>query len=136
MRSSRVARARPIPNTTDPTTSSTTSTVNTYVLTASIAADGTLQLSSPDLQGDVLETPRGEDAVVIINDITGQYLYGAQVPIRGANTSCWQRDTTQGLTQHTFPAVNSDLVSIVFAAETNNNAKIKYGPVITIKPKG
>jgi hypothetical protein len=116
---------------------STASTVNTYTLTASIAADGSLQLSGPDLVGGVIETPRGEDAIVIINDIAGQqYLYGAEVPIRGEDTSCWQRNTTKGFTQRTFASVKSDLVNIVFAAETNDNAKIKYGPVITIKPKG
>ncbi|WP_052550600.1 hypothetical protein [Enhygromyxa salina] len=121
-----------------PSTSNSTNntTANTYVLTASIAADGSLQLSSPDLQNNVIETPRGQDAVVIINDIEGQYLYGTEVPIRGEDTSGWPRDTAKGLTERVFPAVESDLVNIVFAAETNNNGKIKYGPVITIKPKG
>ncbi|PRP99624.1 hypothetical protein ENSA7_62640 [Enhygromyxa salina] len=106
------------------------------MLTASIAADGSLQLSSPDLQGGVIETPRDEDATVIINDISGQYLYGTEVPIRGEATSCWSRNTSSGLTQQLFSSVKSDIVNIVFAAETNDNAKIKYGPVITIKPKG
>ena len=116
--------------------SSTTTAMNEYQLTASIAADGSLQLSSPDLVGNVLEVPRGQDAVVVIMDITGQYLYGTEVPIRGEQTGCWDRDTAKGLTRRSFPSVKADIVNIVFAAESADNAKIKYGPIITIKPKG
>jgi hypothetical protein len=115
---------------------SATATTNQYVLTASIAADGSLQLSGEDLVDDVIETPRGQDAIVVIKDIEGQYLYGTEIPIRGKQSQCWQRDTAKGLTQRVFSVVNADIVNIVFAAETNDNAKVKYGPVITIKPKG
>lgn len=118
------------------TSSSTSSTTNTYVLTASIDAAGDLQLSGPDLVNGVIETPSGQDATVIIDDMATHYLYAAQVPTGGANSNCWTRDTTLGRTQHDFLAVSSVLINIVYAAETTNNAKIKYGPVITIKPKG
>lgn len=120
---------------TSSTTTTTTTASNIYVLTASIAADGSLQLSGPGLVDNVIETPRGEDAIVKIPDIEGLYLYGTEIPIRGADTGCWKR-TDNGKAKRRFPAVTSDIVNITYAASTNDTAKVKYGPVITIKPKG
>lgn len=109
---------------------------NRYVLTASIDANGSLQLTGEGLRNNEILVPRGEDAVVKIKDMSGMFLYGAEIAPRGERPGCWARNTTAGLTRRKFEAVSQDVHNIVFAASTTSTASITYGPVISIKPKG
>lgn len=110
---------------------------NIYVLTASIDATGAIQLSGPGLgRGNVIEVPRGEDALVKIKDIQGVYLFGVEIAPRGERAGTWGRNTANGIARRKFEAVNTETYNFVYAVSTNNSAAITYGPVITIKPKG
>lgn len=108
---------------------------NTYVLTATVI-DGTIRLTGEGLQGDTIETPRGEDAVVKIRDADRYYLYGTQVPPDGEQSACWNRDASSGLAQQKFLAVSTEINNIVFAASTSNAGDVVYGPVLKVKPTG
>ena len=109
---------------------------NKYVLTPSIGADGSIQLTGQGLVRNTIEVPRGEDAVVKIKDIEGLYFHGLELAIRGERSSSWARNTVNKLTRRKFEAVGGDVHNMVYAVSTNNTAAITYGPVITIKPKG
>lgn len=108
---------------------------NRYVITATVS-DGTVRLSGPDLVGDTIEVPRGEDAVVKITDAEGFYLYAAEVPAAGERSTCWGRNTEKGLARRKFVAVSTEANNIVYAVSTRSSADVTYGPVIKIKPKG
>ena len=110
---------------------------NIYVLTASLDATGALQVSGPALgRGNVIEVPRGQDALIKIKDIEGLYLFGVEVAPRGERAGTWGRNTANGIARRKFEAVNTDVHNFVYAVSTNDSAAITYGPVITIKPKG
>lgn len=109
-----------------------------FDLSAFLDASGALQLRGEGLLDNVIEVPTGESAIVTITDATGLRLYAMEVPQDGGASSCWQRDTTQGQIQLRFDGVSSDRLNAVLASEGEAGAahKIKYGPVITVKPKG
>jgi hypothetical protein len=110
---------------------------NIYVLTASIDAAGTLQVTGPALNRDnVIETPRGQDALVKIKDIEGLYIFGVEITPRGERAGAWGRNTVNGIARRKFEAVSQDVHNFVYAVSTSNTAGVSYGPVITIKPKG
>ncbi len=106
-----------------------------YVLTATVV-DGTIRLTGPDLVGDTIEVPRGEDAVIKITDADGYYLYGAEVPSGGDRSSCWGRNTKRGLARRKFTAVSAEANNIVYAVSTRSSADVTYGPVLKVKPQG
>ena len=108
-------------------------TTTTYVLTATITND-TVTLSGGGLVGDTLSVPRGTDAIVTINDATGYYLYASIVPPGGARAITWERG--RGLATSTFNNVIAEIANVVYAANTTAPAKVKYGPVLKIKPQG
>jgi hypothetical protein len=117
------------------TTDDTDPAPNRYVIRATIV-DGTIRLTSPDLSGDTIEVPRGEDAVIKITDTDGYYLYAAEVPAAGERSICWGRNTDAGIARRKFVAVATEANNIVYAVSTRSSAEVKYGPVIKIKPKG
>ena len=119
----------------DSTTDETDPAPNRYVLTATVV-DGTIRLTGPDLVGDTIAVPRGEDAVVKITDVEGFYLYGAEVPAGGERAGCWGRNTERGLTRRKFTAVASEANNIIYAVSTRSSADVTYGPVLKVKPKG
>ncbi len=109
---------------------------NRYVLTASIDANGSIQLTGEGLRNNEILVPRGEDAVVKIKDMESLYLFGVEISPRGERPNPWARNTTARLTRRKFEAVSTDVLSIVYAVPINGTAGVSYGPVITIKPKG
>jgi hypothetical protein len=108
---------------------------NVYVLTATVI-DNTIRLKGEGLNGDTIEVPRGEDAVVKIKDVDGYYLYGAEIPPGGERAGCWGRNTNKGLARRKFEAVTTEINNIVYAAGTRSSADVTYGPVLKVKPKG
>jgi len=132
-------------STTDPTTGTTGTigidtdddpTPDRYVVHATINTAGELELRGKELCGDTIEVDAGEDAVVKIKDTEGYYLYATELPTQGERAGCWGRNTHRGFARRKFRAVRTEANNLVFAVSTRNNTKIKYGPVIKVKPKG
>ncbi len=108
---------------------------NRYVITATVI-DGSIRLTGPDLSGDTVEVPAGEDAVIKIRDTDGYYLYGAEITPGGERAGCWGRNSKNGLTRRKFSAVTGEIVNIVYAVSIRDAANVSYGPVLKVKPKG
>jgi hypothetical protein len=116
-----------------PTTADRTSSTTTYVLTSAIV-DNVVVLSGSGLVDNVLTVPSGSDAIVSILDTAGFYLYASTVPSGGGRADPWDRQRTQAQTR--FNNVGSTIDNIVYAADSTNPGKVKYGPVLKIKPQG
>src|SRR5262245_60222168 len=96
------------------------STLQKYVLTPSIAADGSIQLTGEGLVRNTIEVPRGRDAVVKIKDIEGLYFYGVEIAPRGERGGCWARNTVNKLTRRTFESVREEVHNLVYAVSTSS----------------
>ena len=111
---------------------------NQVQLTASIDAAGDLQITGAGLVNGVIEIPSGEDVDVSIRDGASVKVYAAVVPGDGSEAVGWARDVTKGEVMLRFNTVTATRLNALFASENQPGApnKIKYGPVITVKPKG
>lgn len=110
-------------------------TPNVFDLTAAVI-DGTIRLTGRGLIGDTLVVPAGQDSLVRIKDIDGHYLYATEVPVGGARSTCWGRNTDRGLARRKFESVTREHTNIVYAVSTRNSADVTYGPVLKVKPQG
>jgi hypothetical protein len=106
-----------------------------YVITATVI-DGTIRLTGPDINNNTIEVPRGEDAMVKIQDTEGYYLYAVEVPQGGEQSACWARVTTDQVARRLFTAVDSEINNVVFAAAREDSANVAFGPIIKVKPQG
>jgi hypothetical protein len=108
---------------------------NRYVIEATII-DGTIRLTGPDINNNVVEVPRGEDAVLKIKDVDGFYLNGAEIRPGGERSGCWGRNTERGLTRRKFRAVAGEINNIIYATASRDSGDVTYGPVLKVKPTG
>ena len=116
-------------------TDSTAGDPKRFVLSASINAAGELVLSGKGLRENTIEVDAGDDVVLRIADIEGLYVYGEEIVPGGGRSLSWGR-SDKGMARRKFSAVSAPVNSIVYAVSSADTSKIKYGPVITVKPKG
>lgn len=121
-------------DTTDPTTGDT-STVR-FMLNASFNAAGELQITGEGLDDNTLTVEAGTQVVVKIQDPPDAHVFGIQVLPGGERALPWGRAPDKGQAKRKFDVQREAIPNITYVVSSGDTSKIKYGPVITVKPKG
>lgn len=102
--------------------------VNGYV------EDGEIVLKG-NIADETMGVPAGDDLQIELIDCETHYLHAMTLGEDGRESETWARDRKQGRSETTFGGVVDEIRWVVIAVE-KKTGEIKYGPVITVKPKG
>ena len=121
---------------TDPTTGDKGTSNTRFALVASFDAAGSLQITGPGLSDNTLIVEAGTQISVTISDPPDNHIYGEQIVPGGERALCWGRVADKGLAKTKISVEREAITNITYVVSSGDTSKVKYGPVITVKPKG